>query len=203
MNRAPAPSCGRCATSAPAMRVTPERARALNAPLASARLALEPLTAAHAEALFAPLQHAAIYAWISSQPPSTVAALRERWAGLEGRLSPDGEEAWLNWALRRAGDGAFVGRVDVSVSAGDVATNVGYVLFPAHWGAGYATEAVRAVVVHLEGCGVRELRATVTVGNDASCRVLARCGFRRTGVLRGNDTIRGVLVDDVAFVRGG
>jgi len=102
-------------------------------------------------------------------------------------------------AVVRGGDG----RVDVSVSAGGVATNVGYVLFPARWGAGYATEAVRAVVAHLEGCGVRELRATVTVGNEASCRVLERCGFRRTGVLRGNDTIRGVMVDDVAFVRGG
>ncbi len=185
------------------MRISPARARALNAPLASARLALEPLTAAHAEALFGPLQHAAIYAWISSQPPSSLAALRDRWASVEGRLSPEWDEAWLNWAVRRAGDGAFVGRVDVSVSAGDVATNVGYVLFPAHWGAGYATEAVRAVVAHLEGCGVRELRATVTVGNEASCRVLERCGFRRTGILRENDTVRGVKVDDVAFVRGG
>lgn len=185
------------------MRMPPDRALALNAPVASPRLALEPLIAAHAEALFEPLQQPALYDWISSEPPPSVAALRERYARLEGRLSPDADEAWLNWAVRRAGDGAFVGRVDVSVTLGGVASNVGYVFFPAYWGGGYATEAVRAVVAHLEGCGVRELQATVTVGNEASCRVLERCGFRRAGVLRENDTIRGVKVDDVAFVRGG
>jgi RimJ/RimL family protein N-acetyltransferase len=182
--------------------VLPERAAALNEPLSSERLVYEPLTGAHAEELFAPLQHEAIYTWISASPPPSVETLRERWTMLERRLSPDGTEAWLNWVARRVSDGVCVGRLDVTVDAHDVATNVGYILLPAHWGMGYASEAVRAVAGHLEARGVRRLWATVTRGNDASARVLEKAGFVRTRVIPENDTIRGVKHDDIEYVRG-
>src|SRR5688572_1740775 len=58
--------------------MTPERALALNAPLVTARLALEPQTAAHAPALFDAMQEEAIYAWISAVPPESVEALSAR-----------------------------------------------------------------------------------------------------------------------------
>jgi RimJ/RimL family protein N-acetyltransferase len=181
--------------------MTLERARALNAPLATARLSLEPLTAAHADALFAPFQEEALYTWISLTPPASVERLRERWAFLEGRLSPTGDEAWLNWVARRTGDGALVGKLDASVDGAGVATNVGYLFFPAFWGQGLATEAVLAVAEHLERHGVTEQRATVTSGNHASGRVLEKAGFARARILPENDIIRGVKHDDIEYVR--
>jgi RimJ/RimL family protein N-acetyltransferase len=48
--------------------------------------------------------------------------------------------------------------------------------------------------------GVGEIRASVTAGNDASCRVLEKCGFRRLGVVAGAIAIRGERYDDVQFV---
>jgi len=174
---------------------------ALNAPIATPRLRLEPLTAAHADAMFVSLQDDAIYHWISATAPSSVQALRERWARHESRVSPDGSEAWLNWAVQRTRDGIYVGKIDVSIDKANTATNVGYIFFPAFWGQGLATEAVTAVVEHLISVGVARLVATVTVGNAASARVLTKAGFAFTRVIPENDMIRGVLYDDEEYIR--
>ena len=183
--------------------MTPSRAALLNALLTTERLTLEPLTAAHAAELFEPFQDESLYRWISSSPPQSVQLLRERWARAESRRAPSGDDAWLGWAVRRTADRVPVGKMDVVVSLDDVATNVGYLFFPAFTGQGYATEAVRAVTAHLALHGVHELRATVTVGNVASARVLEKAGFVHTRVLPENDTIRGVKHDDLEYVRKG
>ena len=172
---------------------------ALRAPVVTPRLVLEPLQPHHAEALFEGMQDPRIYEWISAAPPRGVERLRERM--LNALREREGDEISLAWAAMRTADGVCLGKLDAEVLARGVATNVGYVFFPPHWGQGYASEAVRALADRLAGAGVRIQHATVTVGNDASCRVLERAGFVRRGLLAGNDTIRGQVVDDIAYVR--
>ncbi len=181
--------------------MNPTGARALNAPIVTERLELEPLTAAHADLLFAPLQDERLYRWISSVPPASLERLRQYWQAAESRLSADGRQASLNWAVRRASDRVYVGKLDAEVDSSNVATNIGYLFFPAFHNQGFATEAVRALVSHLEHQGVTESRALVTVGNAASERVLVKCGFVRTRRIVDSDTIRGVEHDDVEYVR--
>src|SRR5882672_11356745 len=82
--------------------------------LATSRLLLEPLTAGHAEALFALLSDAALYTYLPGEPPVSVEALRERYRRLEARRSPDGSELWLNWVGRQH-NGAYVGLVEATV----------------------------------------------------------------------------------------
>jgi RimJ/RimL family protein N-acetyltransferase len=56
---------------------------------------------------------------------------------------------------------------------------LGYALLPEFRGAGYATEAVRAVLsIAFEALDVPCVRARCNLDNDASARVLARCGMR-------------------------
>jgi len=172
---------------------------ALREPIGTQRLVLEPFRPDHAEALFAGLQDRRIYEWISAAPPRSVERLRERMTN--ALREREGEGIGLAWLAMRAADGACVGKLDAEVLARGIATNVGYMFFPPHWGQGYASEAVRALADHLAGAGVREQRATVTVGNEASCRVLERAGFVRKRIIAGNDTIRGKVVDDVEYVR--
>jgi alanine racemase len=93
--------------------------------------------------------------------------------------------------------------LDAEITTSEVASNVGYLVFAAHWGKGIASEAVGALSDHLAQAGIREQHATVTVGNQASCRVLEKCGFERSAVLPANDVIRGVSYDDYAYVRRG
>jgi RimJ/RimL family protein N-acetyltransferase len=67
--------------------------------------------------------------------------------------------------------------------AGAPETEVGYGLVEEARGWGFATEALRALLVETDRAGVR-LRASVEPDNRASLRVLAKCGFTE---LRGSD----------------
>jgi len=174
---------------------------AINVTLATARLRLEPLDGRHAAPLFDGLRDPAVYEWISLQPSPDVAHLQARWERVAQRPLTGVQVLDFGWAVQRLADGVWIGKLDAEVTERGVATNVGYAFVPASWGCGYATEAVSALSEHLRRHGVTEQHATVTLGNEASCRVLERAGFVRERVLAGNDTLRGVPVDDIEYVR--
>ena len=173
----------------------------INVVLVTARLRIEPLNASHAAPMFEAMRDPAIYEWISMAPSPDLAHLERRWAWVAERPLVGVEVMDFGWAVRLRADGACIGKMDAEVTARGVASNVGYLFMPAYWGRGYATEAVTALSDHLRRHGVLRQHATVTLGNDASCRVLEHAGFARERVLAGNDTVRGVLVDDVEYVR--
>ncbi|WP_199154496.1 GNAT family N-acetyltransferase [Chromobacterium sp. ASV23] len=174
---------------------------AIGTAVLSERLCLEPLQAEHATALFPLFQHPRIYDWISIRQPASVEALAKAWRDLPFKAAGEPDEYGFGWAVRRLEDGAWLGKMDADVRADGIASNVGYWFAPDYWGQGYASEAVAALARHLALHGVYEQRATVTVGNEASLRVLARAGFVQTRVLPDNDTVGGRLVDDVELVR--
>jgi ribosomal-protein-alanine N-acetyltransferase len=62
----------------------------------SARLLLEPMTVAHAAESLPFWQNLALYQFIPGGPPDSLAALEQRYAKLESRTSPAGDEHWLN-----------------------------------------------------------------------------------------------------------
>jgi RimJ/RimL family protein N-acetyltransferase len=60
---------------------------------------------------------------------------------------------------------------------------IGYWIGVSHWGQGYATEAVRALIDHaFTDLAHETLQAGTRVSNPASRRVLEKCGFQWTGV---------------------
>ena len=66
---------------------------------------------------------------------------------------------------------------------GEPSCEIGYWLGVAHWGQGYATEAVRALIDHaFTDLGHDALHAGARVTNPASRHVLEKCGFQWTGV---------------------
>ncbi len=58
---------------------------------------------------------------------------------------------------------------------------VGFIIDPAAWGHGYATEAMTAFVARRRACGSTELTADVDPRNIASVRLLSKTGFEETG----------------------
>ncbi|HWK97896.1 MAG TPA: GNAT family N-acetyltransferase [Pseudolabrys sp.] len=70
-----------------------------------------------------------------------------------------------------------------SIAQQDGAAEIGYWLGSEHWGKGYATEAVHALVDYaFTDLGHTALHAGARVTNPASRRVLEKCGFQWTGV---------------------
>lgn len=171
------------------------------APIYTPRLRLEPLEEAHASALFAGLQHEALYRFISERAPESVEALRERYRRLSTRTSPDGREAWLNWAVWSLPSSGYVGYVQATVHP-DRSAHIAYVLFREAWGHGYAREAAGGLIAHLRHeWRVRTARATVDLRNQRSIAVLETLGFSRGAIRRNAEEIRGAPSDEVEYLR--
>ena len=136
---------------------------------------LEPQLAAHAEEMFAVLCDPAIYEH-ENEPPESVERLRQRFARLESRRSPDGRQQWLNWVIRLPSSG-LIGYVQATVHA-DGRAAIAYVLGSRYWGRGLARRAVEAMLAELAlNHQVRTLSAVLKRSNARSLRLLERLGF--------------------------
>lgn len=110
----------------------------------------------------------------------------------------------LRWRISQAWNGAFVGTCGFHRVTYDGARRgeIGYDVSPGLWGRGVMSEVLPAVLVF--GYGVLDLHrieALVTVGNERSCRLLERHGFRREGLLRDHGFWRGRYWDQIAYAR--
>jgi [ribosomal protein S5]-alanine N-acetyltransferase len=129
-----------------------------------------------------PYSEADARAWIDAQP--------DRLEAGEG----------LTLAITSGGP-APLGSVGLRVDAGDRdIAEAGYMVAPAARGRGLATTALRlAARWAVRDLGVARVHLTTHVDNPASQRVAERAGFRREGVLRAWEELRGRRVDLVMF----
>ena len=173
--------------------------RTPNPPLATARLRLDPQVRGHAEAMLRVLADPRIYAFIPTDPPTDLATLAARYERLESRRSPDERELWLNW-IAFCGDDA-IGTVEATVHLERSSTAIAYLFDPARWGHGYAREAVRGVLDHLEHAGQTAVfTAHIDTRNQASRRLVEQLGFLQVGTIEGADTFKGSVSDEAVYV---
>jgi ribosomal-protein-alanine N-acetyltransferase len=96
----------------------------------------------------------------------------------------------IRWAIRLKATGSFIGTCGFNSWSPKMRNAViGYDLLPLYWRCGYASEAVRAIVVAAFGgqlpCGaVHRIQADTVPGNHASELVLRRLGFKEEGLRR-------------------
>lgn len=87
--------------------------------------------------------------------------------------------------LRTEGAPRLVGGIGFGRKPGDAEPEFGYWIARAFWGRGLATEAGRALIANArDTLRLRRLDAGHFVDNPVSGRVLAKLGFRPTGVTR-------------------
>jgi RimJ/RimL family protein N-acetyltransferase len=97
------------------------------------------------------------------------------------------DPGWTQIGIQLRSTGELIG--DVAFERRDAReAAVGYTLAPVHWGNGYATEAVGAVVGHgLDVLGHAVIVAEVLPENTPSIGVLTRLGFLRDGTTASGD----------------
>lgn len=74
-------------------------------------------------------------------------------------------------------EGCLIGWLNDTGISGD-SIELGWVIHPAHWGRGYATEAVRSAIDLLRREGFGLVYAGAFETNAASIRVMQKCGMR-------------------------
>ncbi len=168
-------------------------------PLETSRLELEPLTEAHATALFAGLADERLYRYLPQNPPASPAALADRYRRLARRRSPNGREAWLNWAMRVRSSGAYVGTLEATVLP-DRTAFVAYTVLVPHQRQRFAREGLARIVAHL----FADYRVTVVIAeidtrNAASIALVEGLGFARVATRPSTDVFKGADSDEYRY----
>jgi ribosomal-protein-alanine N-acetyltransferase len=169
------------------------------AQLETERLVLEPILAAHAPVLFERMQQEGLYRFIPQDPPVTPQALEDRYDFLSARRSPDGREAWLNWAVREQGSGDYAGTLEATVYDEGTAT-IAYMVFVPYQRRGIAAEACGRLLEHLFGdYGVGKVAAEIDTRNAASIALVESLGFERVGFQKDADHFKGSTSDEYRY----
>jgi RimJ/RimL family protein N-acetyltransferase len=167
----------------------------------TARLRLEPLRADHAGEMGPVLSDPLLYEHVPQDPPLSLEWLACRYTLLASRLSPKGDELWLNWVLRRREGGDCIGSVQVTVYA-DASAYLAYELGSACWHQGFASEACAAALQALQAdFAVQRVVAEVDTLNGPSIRLLERLGFARTALKCEADHFKGRSSDEYRYER--
>lgn len=104
--------------------------------------------------------------------------------------------------IRRRGEKRrLIGAVGLKLIDWDNRTaEIGYVLHPEFWGAGYAAEAAHAVMAAaFHDLGLQRIVATCDQRNKASARVLEKLGMRREGAFRRSKYIQDAWRDEYLY----
>ncbi len=173
----------------------------LNAPsqiLETRRLLLEPLIPAHASALYEQLLEPRQYEF-PQDPPTSLQALETRYQALSSRLSPSGQEAWLNWVVRLRFEGTYIRTLEATVYANCTAT-IAYMIFPPFWRQGYALEGCGRLLNHLfKDYGVSVVSAEIDTRNIASIRLVEALEFKRVSTQTNADFFKGAVSHEYRY----
>lgn len=127
-----------------------------------------------------------------STPPHADLAETERWMASMVDADPASSDDFIVTL-----DGALIGKLGAWKLP-----EIGFLIDPAHWGRGYAREALAAFVARRRALGSAELTADVDPRNGASLALLRWAGFSETGRASGTWQVGDELCDSVYLKLG-
>lgn len=168
--------------------------------LKTRRLHLRPIAASDAPALFLARGDPTVMKFWDWPEQRSIGDVEEIIAAHAPEIE-SGRVMW--WAVSSSRDGPAIGECDLSeIDIGHRRAEVGFLFARAHWGQGYAQEAVQAVLDHAFGAmDLERLSARCHEGNHASVRLLERLGFSFEGRLRSHIVRDGARRDCLLYGR--
>jgi RimJ/RimL family protein N-acetyltransferase len=161
-------------------------------PILTPRLLLRPFNRADVDAVFAYRSLPEVAEYLFDQPMSheeCAEAVRTRTGQIA--FAQEGDKILL--AVAEQDGGRVVGEVSlIWRSVADLQAEVGYILHPAAWGRGYATEAARAMLAFaFDNAGMHRVYARCDARNVASAGVMRRLGMREEAHFREHAQFKG------------
>ncbi len=146
-------------------------------PLPTPRLLIRPFAAGDAEQLHSRRNDPDVARWQNWTLPYPRERAEAVVADVMAMDGPANDDWWMA-TIAQADTGEVVGDLAVNLTWDSRCAEVGYTLARPHWGKGYASEAVTAIVEYLfEQVGVTRVAGTLHPENRASAMVLERAGF--------------------------
>jgi len=100
------------------------------------------------------------------------------------------------FAIELKETGNCIGSLDLKVEPDHDKLVFGYALKPAHWGKGYMTEALAAVLrLCFEKLEANRVEAIHFAGNIGSGKVMEKCGMKLEGIAKQEVKIKGIYHD--------
>lgn len=169
-------------------------------PVLTKRLALRRWTMGDFDALHAILSDEGVARylyWDAKTPAET----RELLAQRVGQYRLDDRNDVLTLAADDRETGQLVGSGMVKwASRADEQGELGYILSPAHYGRGYATEiAIALLRLGFEGAHMHRIVGRCDARNIASARVLEKAGLRREAHLVENEYVKGEWTSELVY----
>ena len=166
--------------------------------LTTDRLILRQLNEKDASDMYAYASDPDVTRYLLWEPHESITWTREYLRFLQGEYAAG---RFFDWAIvlkdEKGREEEMIGTV--GFASFDFAANsaeIGYVVNPSYKNCGYTTEAVARVLrFAFQELELNRVQARYIRGNDASRRVMQKCGLREEGLLRGSILLRGEYVD--------
>jgi RimJ/RimL family protein N-acetyltransferase len=162
------------------------------------RLRLRWMEAGDAEAHYAVFADPEVARYWSSGPWTALDQSRDHIAATQAAYA-DGSGMRLGIELRESG--ALIGNASLHHFVdGSRRCELGYALARTHWGCGYASEALRALLAYgFTALDLNRVEADIDPRNTASARVLEKLGFRKEGFMPERWIVQGEPADTVFY----
>lgn len=166
--------------------------------LTTERLVLRPLAVSDAPALYTVFSDPTVVRYWSAEPWTDISFAE---AAIARALEAYRDEAELRFAIELAASGELIGTVALHHFFNqNKRCELGYALASAHWGRGYACEALEAALEHgFREVGLNRVEADIDPRNEASGRVLEKLGFRKEGYMPQRWLVHGEYADTVNY----